>query len=112
MYIALARAGFIATTIDVGLGDEFLLLLPEIQSAYALLDWENLHASKSMQRWMKSEACLRHDYRLEIGYDLKAVLNGIWASHPDNWMKGPYVGLLEELNEGTWNGFKLMPIGW
>ena len=63
-YISQATAGFIATSIDLGFPEPFRILLPEIQHAYAVLDWENLHVSRSMRRWLGSELCLRQDFRL------------------------------------------------
>ncbi|MGB0580661.1 MAG: GNAT family N-acetyltransferase, partial [Limisphaerales bacterium] len=47
-YIELATAGFISVAHDFG---GMQLLLPQIQSAYAVLDWENLHVSRSTRRW-------------------------------------------------------------
>ena len=92
------------------LGNAELLLLPEIQSAYALLDWENLHASKSMRRWMRSEDYQRHEFRLEVGYDLLEIADRIRQAHPDNWLKGNYLSLLKELRGKRWDGFELMPV--
>ena len=110
-YIAQAKAGFIATSIDLGFPEPFRILLPEIQHAYAVLDWENLHVSRSMRRWMRSEVCRREEYRLEVGIDFSDVLVGIDRSHPENWMEGRYHGLLEDLASGTWDGFGLLPVG-
>ena len=110
-YIAQAKAGFIATSIDLGFPEPFRILLPEIQHAYAVLDWENLHVSRSMRRWMGSARCLRHDFRLRVGVDFREVLVGIANSHPENWMEGRYHELLEELAGGEWDDFELVPVG-
>ena len=63
-YIRLAELGFITTAIDYeapDAGDEPLvsvpLLIPEIQEAYAVLDWENRHIGRTLRRWMQSSAC-------------------------------------------------------
>jgi Leu/Phe-tRNA-protein transferase len=110
-YIAQATAGFIATSIDLGFPESFQILLPEIQHAYALLEWENLHVSRSMRRWMASDLCQRQEFRLEVGIGVRDVLEGIGRSHPDNWMEGRYHDLLAELAAGTWDEFELLPVG-
>ena len=110
MYLALARAGFISTSLEMGGPSDQLLLLPEIQTAYALLDWEDLHTSKSMRRWMRSEAHARHDFRIEVGYDLLEIADRIRKAHPDNWLKGKYLSLLKELRGRRWESFELMPV--
>jgi len=110
-YIAQAKAGFIATSIDLGFPEPFRILLPEIQHAYAVLDWEKLHVSRSMRRWMRSGACLDEDFHLEVGIDFRDVLEGIARSHPENWMEGRYNDLLAELVAGDWDGFALQPVG-
>ena len=108
-YIELAKAGFISVAHDFG---GMHLLLPQIQSAYAVLDWENLHASRSTRRWMRSAACLDQGYELSVGHDLFAVLDGIQTCHGDiNWMTGRYLDLLPALLIREWEDFELMPIG-
>ena len=111
LYIAQAKAGFIATSIDLGFPETFRILLPEIQHAYAILDWENLHASRSMKRWMRGHAYERGEFRLEVGIDFRQVLEGIARAHPDNWMEGRYHDLLGELADGEWDQFELIPVG-
>lgn len=46
-YIELARAGFISTTYDT---EDGLILLPELQYNYAILDFKNLHISKKSKK--------------------------------------------------------------
>ncbi len=110
-YIAQAKAGFIATSIDLGFPEAFRILLPEIQHSYAVLDWGGLHISRSMRRWMASDFCRRQGFRLEVGIDFREVLAGIHRSHPDNWMEGRYQDLLADLSAGDWDGFELLPVG-
>ncbi len=45
LYVELARAGFMSVAFDFGAGLE--LLIPQLQRSYAVLDWENLHFSRS-----------------------------------------------------------------
>lgn len=110
-WIEQAKSGFIATSIELGLEEPLQLLLPEIQRAYGVLDWENLHVSRSMKRWMESDHCGRGGYQLRVGIDFRDVLGGIARSHPQNWMEGRYHELLGELAAGAWDGFELLPVG-
>lgn len=108
-YVELAKAGFISVAHEFGV---MHLLLPQIQSAYAVLDWENLHVSRSTRRWMRSSACIEQDYELSVGHDLFAVIEGIENCHGENnWMTGQYLRLLPRLLSGSWDGFELMPVG-
>lgn len=110
-YVALARAGFISTGFEVGGRPDQSLLIPEIQAAYALLDWESLHVSRSTQRWMRSEACLQHRFQLRLEMGVREIAGRIAAAHPDNWLNGRYLRVLEELQAGCWEGFELMTVG-
>lgn len=110
MYLALARAGFISTSLEMGGPSDLFLLLPEIQAAYALLDWENLHASRSMKRWMRSEEFSQYGFQLEVGVDALEIARKIDAAHSDNWLQGRYLNLLTELEQGSWDDFELMPV--
>ena len=111
-YVALARAGFIATYAERFGTDG--ILLPEMQTAYAVLDWENLRVNRTMRRWMKSEACRKAGYVLAPGYDIGAILDGIEQAHwPTNWLHGKYAELMHELyeNNGKYPDFGLMTTG-
>ncbi|MFT4550088.1 MAG: Leu/Phe-tRNA-protein transferase [Pseudoalteromonas tetraodonis] len=110
-YIAQAKAGFIATSIELDFEEPVRILLPEIQHAYAVLDWENLHVSRSMRRWMNRAACEDGAFELRVGIDFREVLKGIAKSHPDNWMDGCYHDLLGKLAAQEWDGFELLPVG-
>jgi len=111
LYVALARAGFISTGLEVGGRANHPLLIPEVQTAYALLDWERLHVSRSMHRWMGSEACLQHQFQLRLGIEVREIAGRIAAAHPDNWLNWRYLRLLEELQAGCWKGFELVTVG-
>ena len=109
-YWALVRAGFISTCFEIGEGR--CVLLPEIQKAYAVLDWGHLHVSRSMRRWLKSEECHGAGYELRVGHDLSAVVTGICRFHgATSWLTGHYQRLLVELLAGGGQGFELMPVG-
>jgi len=89
-YAAQARAGFMAVT-EMHKGHE--LLLPELQRSYALLDFENLHISRKVQR------ILRHDRpTLHIGVCLKKAHAGIETHHPRSWLTPRYFQTLQAIN--------------
>lgn len=111
MYILLARAGFISVSTDIGDSEEQLVLLPEIQRAYAVLDWENLHISKSTRRWMRSEKCRAQGYHLDIHCNLQTILTGITNCHYDSWVREPYRNLLEALQDIHRDNFTLLTFG-
>ena len=100
-YISLAKLGFISTAIHYEYnGGCVPLLLPEIQPAYCVLDWENLHAGKSFQRWRRSEKCRAQGYRLEPHHDLLAIVRGIRACHGEKcWVIDQYAALVAALQK-------------
>ena len=109
LYVELARAGFMSVAFE--LGGTLELLVPQLQQSYAVLDWENLHASKSMLRWMRSPACKDQNYRLAVGHDLESVYLALDAYHgQENWMGIQYFELLSELSDTEPPGFTLTPV--
>lgn len=109
LYVELARAGFMSIAFE--LGGTLELLVPQLQSSYAVLDWKNLHASKSMKRWMRSADCQDQGYRLVVGHDLETVYLGLDTYHgEENWMGRQYFELLSELSNGGHPGFELIPV--
>lgn len=68
-YIELAKAGFISTTYDT---KEGLVLLPELQYHYAILDFKNLHISSKIKKLMH-----QNSYELCINSRLNEVLKKI-----------------------------------
>ena len=111
-YIQLAKLGFITTAILLGDEPRFPVLLPEIQSSYALLDWKNRRMNRSMQRWMESEIFRTQEYRLSLHHDLEPILAGIHRLHdPNCWVIPSYHALLHTLMQRTWNNFEIIPTG-
>ena len=88
-YIELAKAGFISTTYDTKGG---LVLLPELQYDYAVLDFENLHISKKVKKLMSKE-----NHELCINSKFNELLERLCARHKDNWLKEEYQELLKNL---------------
>ncbi|MEO1938689.1 MAG: GNAT family N-acetyltransferase [Sulfurimonas sp.] len=102
-YIDLAKLGFISTTYETP--NEGLILLPELQFAYAVLFFENLHISKKVIKLLK-----RDDYELSFNSGFDEVLDGFGKYHKDNWLKGEYKALLKRLYEKKYDNFKLMSV--
>ncbi len=88
-YIELAQAGFISTTYDTKNG---LVLLPELQYDYAILDFKNLHISRKVQKLLSCD-----NYNFSINKDFGKVLENICLQHKYNWLKEEYIELLKDL---------------
>lgn len=88
-YIKLAYSGFIATSLEV---KDDLVLLPELQFDYALLDFKDLHVPKKVQKLLNSN---RYIFSQNTHFD--EVLDHIDKLHKHNWLKGKYRDLLRSL---------------
>ena len=89
-YIELAKAGFISTTYDTKGG---LVLLPELQYDYAILDFKDLHISKKVKKLISEE---NYDFSINSKFD--EVLSKISTQHKYNWLKDEYLHLLQSLH--------------
>ena len=101
-YIELARAGFISTTHGTKDG---LVLLPELQYDYAVLDFDKLHLSKKVKKLMHENS-----YEICINSRFNEVLERFSNQHKYNWLKAEYAELLKNLhasNDETRN-FKII----
>jgi len=103
-YIELARAGFISTTYDT---EDGLILLPELQYNYAILDFKNLHISKKVKKLMDESS-----YNFCINSRFNEVLEKFSSQHKYNWLKEDYVELLKNLHVSSdeKRGFKIISI--
>ena len=90
-YIHAAHAGFITVS---NFFDNQLLLLPELQFEYALLDFENLHISKKVKKLIQQD-----DYELSINKNFKTLLNEIEQYHEIPWLTDKYLDLVLKLKE-------------
>jgi Leu/Phe-tRNA-protein transferase len=88
-YIELAQAGFISTTHETKDG---LVLLPELQNDYAILDFENLHISKKVKKLMNESS-----YEFCINSRFDEVIKKFSTHHKYNWLKEEYAELLKSL---------------
>ena len=100
-YIAQAKAGFIAVTDHF---EENELLLPEIQFAYALLDFKDLHISRKVQKLLRQKSL-----KIEIDTELDTIAHAIELSHKNNWLTPRYLDLLKE-TEGKDENFKVISV--
>jgi len=101
-YITLAKKGFISTTYDTKGG---LVLLPELQYDYAVLDFEDLHISKKVKKLLD-----RDEYVFSIDTRFEEVLKKITLQHKDNWLKGEYIQVLKKLKTLDRDDFKIMTV--
>ena len=86
-YIAQAKAGFIAVTDHF---EEDELLLPEIQFAYALLDFADLHISRKVQKLLKQKPL-----QIEISKELDEVAAMINAHYANCWLTERYLEMIK-----------------
>lgn len=94
-YRNLARAGFISICVKE---NERCFLIPEIQAAYAVLDWENIHVGRQVRRILRSGALEHQDVVLCFERNPQAVMDGIAACHGErNWLHEPYRELVGTL---------------
>jgi len=100
-YIAQAKAGFIAVT---DYFEEEELLLPEIQFAYTLLDFKDLHTSRKVRKLLKQK-----NLRIEIGEELDEAAQAIELAHRNNWLTPRYVTMLKE-TEGKDTNFRVISV--
>ncbi|NBK99894.1 MAG: GNAT family N-acetyltransferase [Erysipelotrichia bacterium] len=100
LYITLAQAGFITVGLEHQ-GQE--VLLPQIQTHYALLEHINLHMSHHVQKLLH-----HHPFTFSINTRFTEVIEGIKESYEDCWIHASYEALLHQLYNGTFEGFKLI----
>ncbi len=102
-YINLAKAGFISTTYDT---KEGLVLLPELQYAYALLDFKDLHISEKVKKLLKKQ-----NYTFTINTKFDEVLDAISKTHKYNWLKDKYIEVMKNIyTKNSFENFKLVSV--
>lgn len=69
-----------------------LLLLPEMQYEYALLDFKNLHISKKVKRLLKNNKS-----RFCINSNFDEIIEKISLLHKESWIKENYLQTLKAL---------------
>ncbi len=91
-YILLAKAGFISVSHIL---DDKQYLLPEMQFEYSVLEFQDLHISKKVNKLLKQTSL----YNLSINKHFDEVLKNIKDYHEDSWIDKEYLKLLEELRD-------------
>ena len=106
-YIALARAGFISISHEDA--EHGILLLPELQLRYAVLDWQNLHISRRLSKLMRSAWYDEQGIELRIVGEHERVLDRVlgYHGHHTSWLTEPYRVLLTRLQKRNHADFLL-----
>ena len=104
LYIELSKKGFISTSYDTKDG---LVLLPELQYEYSILDFKNLHISKKVNKLLKQDDC-----QLYFNTRFNEVIDNLSKSHKYNWLKDDYAMLMKKLYEHNTdtNNFKITSV--
>ena len=105
LYISLAKAGFISTSI---FEDDIQYLLPEIQFEYVVLEFKNLHISKKVSKLLNK----KDNYIFSINNHFNDVLNKIESYHTPSWITKKYLELLQEIKQSETknDNFKLLSV--
>lgn len=108
-YVQLARAGFIS--ISTTHPDHGPILLAELQAAYAVLDWENLHRSSQIRRLARSGVLEEEQIELRITGACERIVERLLEYHrPRTWLTAPYRKLLQEIPSGDDAHFGLQAV--
>lgn len=102
-YQKLARAGFITTSMP-NMEDE-LVLLPEIQFEYAVLDFNDLHISKKVKKLLNTS-----QYKLSYDKRFKEVIEKIEAYHNPSWLVQEYKSLMLSMHQQSLQSFQLVSV--
>ena len=108
LYAAAARAGLISISWQPGLDT---WLLAQLQTAYALLDWDNRHMPGRLRRQLRQSHPLLTASRLVLTDRLGPVMEGIRRRYgPDCWLRQPYARLMQEMVERPVAGFRPLAV--
>eukprot|EP00397_Hematodinium_sp_SG-2012_P021349 GEMP01022046.1.p1 GENE.GEMP01022046.1~~GEMP01022046.1.p1 ORF type:complete len:295 (+),score=59.19 GEMP01022046.1:76-960(+) len=90
-YVELAHLGFIAVTFDN-------MLLPELQRAYCVLDWKNLHICKRVIKELRKSTRGAGRFRLTFDTDMDTVFECLDKYRDDgNWLNARYQAMLRSI---------------
>lgn len=108
-YRQLAHAGFISVAYtDARVGD---LLLPELQTAYALLDWPDRRVSANVQRLLRSGHLAQTGAWLTVTPETRDVAAAIGAVYgEDCWLHARYRALLRDLAQHRVGPFRFVAV--
>ena len=79
-----------------------MVLLPEMQFEYAILDFKNLHISRKVKKLLEE-----NNYRFVQNEQTYEVLNAIQHYHENSWMNDDYIQMLKEVQKLNCKTFQL-----
>ncbi|MEI8093276.1 MAG: GNAT family N-acetyltransferase [Spirochaetales bacterium] len=105
-YRKLALAGFISTAVEYS--DPPFLLLPELQTDYAVLDWANLVVDRGSKKFLSGpvDECPR----LTTSTRLEPLLDAIAAYHQRSWLCPEYRRVLLQLAADPQPEFQVLSV--
>jgi hypothetical protein len=105
LYALAARAGMISVSWKPF--DDFWLI-SQMQTEYAVLDWNGRHMSKRMQRQVRNHNSRFDGASIVISRNLSATIKGIQERYsPECWLCPEYAGLIQSLAEKPQMGIQI-----
>lgn len=101
-YIAQAKAGFIAVSME---HQDQVILAPEIQKSYAVLDFKDLHISRKVKKLLAEK-----NLQLEIGEAFDEVQAHIKDFHSLTWLNKSYLATLKAVHKSEDNSMKIVTV--
>jgi len=101
-YIAQAKAGFIAVS-DTITNQE--VLLPEIQYAYALLDFKDIYIPSRVTKLIKSKKLT-----ITIDDNFEEIQEYLDTYHKNNWLNQKYASILRQTQELKNTNFRAVTV--
>jgi len=101
-YKQLAYEGFISTSFN---DNDTLVLLPELQYEYAVLDFKNLHISKKVQKLIDKD-----NYTLSFNTKFDDLIEKFKIHHKDNWIVGKYIDILNTIYKQNNEKFTILSV--
>ena len=101
-YIAQAKAGFIAVTME---HEDRVILAPEIQKSYAVLHFKDLHISREVKKLIKEK-----NLNIEIGEAFDEVQENIKNFHTLTWLNKEYLKVLKAVHQSSENSMKIVTV--
>ncbi len=101
-YIAQAKAGFIAVTME---HEDQVILAPEIQKSYAVLHFKDLHVSRKVKKLIKEK-----NLKIEIGEAFDEVQENIKNFHALTWLNETYLNVLKAVHQSEDNSMQIVTV--
>lgn len=100
-YVQLCKKGFIATSCYDA--KNRVLLLPEMQFEYAVLDFNNLHISKKVNQLLK-----KANFTFTKNSYFEEVISSLETYHNNCWLTPAYKQMLFELKKQHYENFEIV----